>query len=112
MSDTPETDLLLSRQEVDRVPPDEACDQLIDLCQQLERERDEARLLGREAELEIKDLTIRAQEWEASSDVYSERASEWRECAEGLAAWMRSLPSFNMAAVDALAEFDRLKEAK
>jgi hypothetical protein len=36
-----ETDMLLSNQEFDRVPYDECCDQLADLCRKLESERDE-----------------------------------------------------------------------
>jgi hypothetical protein len=38
-----ETDMLLSNQEFDRVPYDECCDQLADLCRKLESERDRAR---------------------------------------------------------------------
>ena len=43
MSDTPETDALLSDQEFDCVSYDEAAGQLAELCSKLERERDEAR---------------------------------------------------------------------
>ncbi len=38
-----ETDILLSNQEFDRVPYDECCDQLADLCRKLESERDQTR---------------------------------------------------------------------
>ena len=44
MSDTPETDMLESNQQHDCVPYDDAAEQLAELCQKLERERDEARL--------------------------------------------------------------------
>ena len=40
---TSETDILLSNQEFDRVPYDECCDQLADLCRKLESERDQYR---------------------------------------------------------------------
>ncbi len=36
---------------------------------------------------------------------------QWRECAERLAAWMRSRASFDLVALEALNEFERLKEA-
>ena len=43
LSDTPETDLLLSNQHHDCVPYDDSAGQLAELCFKLERERDEAR---------------------------------------------------------------------
>jgi len=43
LSDTPETDLLLSNQHHDCVPFDDSTGQLAELCFKLERERDEAR---------------------------------------------------------------------
>ena len=43
MSNTPETDLLLSDQHHDCVPFDDSCGQLAEKCKKLERERDEAR---------------------------------------------------------------------
>jgi hypothetical protein len=43
MSETHETDVLLSNQIFDRVPPDECCDQLQELCEKLERERNQYR---------------------------------------------------------------------
>ena len=46
MSETPETDMLLSIQHHDCVPFDDAAGQLADLAQKLEHERDEARNLA------------------------------------------------------------------
>jgi hypothetical protein len=46
MSDTPETDLMLSNQHHDCIPYDDAAGQLAELCCKLERERDEARNLA------------------------------------------------------------------
>jgi len=43
VSETPETDMLLSNQFHDCVTYDDAAEQLAELCQKLERERDEAR---------------------------------------------------------------------
>jgi hypothetical protein len=43
MSDTPETDVLLSNQVFYRIPPDECCDQLQTLCERLERELNQMR---------------------------------------------------------------------
>jgi predicted house-cleaning NTP pyrophosphatase (Maf/HAM1 superfamily) len=43
VSETPETDMLLSNQRHDCVTYDEAAEQLADLCEKLERERDEGR---------------------------------------------------------------------
>jgi hypothetical protein len=43
MSDTPETDLLLSNQHHDCVPFDESCGQLAELCRKLEEKRDQWR---------------------------------------------------------------------
>ena len=61
---TPRTDKLLSDQQFDNVDYDTSCQQLTELCGELERELNEAMLNVRECELEIKDLTIRAQEAE------------------------------------------------
>ncbi len=36
--------------------------------------------------------------------------SQWRSCAERLADWIRGRASFDESAVDALAEFERMKE--
>lgn len=40
MSETPETDMLLSNQEFDKVPYDDCCGQLAEFCRKLEQERD------------------------------------------------------------------------
>lgn len=65
-SDTPRTDALLDNQEFDNVDFDTSCQQLAELCRELERELNEAMLNVRECELEIKDLTIRAMQAEKS----------------------------------------------
>jgi hypothetical protein len=36
--------------------------------------------------------------------------NQWRECAEMLAGWIRSRASFDLVALEALNEFERLKE--
>lgn len=46
MSDTPETDLMLSNQLHDCVPFDDSAEQLAELCRKLERERDAAQNLA------------------------------------------------------------------
>jgi hypothetical protein len=63
---TPRTDALLDNQEFDNVDYDTSCQQLTELCRELERDLNEAMLNVRECELEIKDLTIRAMEAEKS----------------------------------------------
>lgn len=63
---TPRTDALLDAQQFDNVDYDTSCEQLSELCRELERELNEAMLNVRECELEIKDLTIRAMEAEKS----------------------------------------------
>ena len=66
---TPRTDKLLSDQQFDNVDYDTSCQQLSELCEELERELNEALLNVKECELEIKDLTIRAMEAEKSLTV-------------------------------------------
>lgn len=61
---TPRTDKLLSDQQFDNVDYDTSCQQLSELCAELERDLNEAMLNVKECELEIKDLTIRAMEAE------------------------------------------------
>ena len=63
---TPRTDKLLSDQQFNNVDYDTSCQQLSELCEELERELNQARLNVKECELEIKDLTIRAMEAEKS----------------------------------------------
>jgi hypothetical protein len=67
---TPRTDKLLSDQQFDGVDYDTSCLQLSELCAELERDLNEARLNVTECELEIKDLTIRAQEAEEKAERY------------------------------------------
>ena len=67
---TPRTDALLDNQEFDNVDYDTSCQQLTELCRELERELNEAMLNVKECELEIKDLTIRAQEAEEKAERY------------------------------------------
>ena len=67
---TPRTDKLLSDQQFDNVDYDTSCQQLSELCGELERDLNEALLNVRECELEIKDLTIRAMEAEEKAERY------------------------------------------
>jgi hypothetical protein len=67
---TPRTDALLDAQQFDGVDYDTSCQQLAELCSELERELNEAMLNVRECELEIKDLTIRAMEAEEKTERY------------------------------------------
>ena len=67
---TPRTDKLLSDQQFDNVDYDTSCQQLSELCGELERDLNEAMLNVRECELEIKDLTIRAMEAEEKAERY------------------------------------------
>ena len=67
---TPRTDKLLSDQQFDGVDYDTSCQQLTELCRELERDLNEAMLNVRECELEIKDLTIRAMEAEKKAERY------------------------------------------
>ena len=60
---TPRTDKLLSDQQFDNVDYDTSCQQLSELCAELERDLNEAMLNVKECELEIKDLTIRAERY-------------------------------------------------
>jgi hypothetical protein len=53
-------------------------------------------------------------EWVAANfarELERER-NQWRKCAEGLADWMRGRASLDESAVDALDEFERLKEGE
>lgn len=61
---TPRTDALLDAQQFDNVDYDTSCQQLTELCRELERDLNEAQLNVTECEMEIKDLTIRAQQSE------------------------------------------------
>ena len=102
MSDTPETDALLDDQLHDCVPFDDAAAQLAELCRKLERERDEAR--AGEIVEELDNERLRGQ------------VAEWRECAEKFARLLRQRIDhdddvFLDWEADALAKFDRLKEA-
>ena len=67
---TPRTDALLDNQEFDNVDYDTSCLQLSELCEELERDLNEAMLNVKECELEIKDLTIRAMEAEKRAERY------------------------------------------
>jgi hypothetical protein len=67
---TPRTDALLDAQQFDGVDYDTSCQQLTELCGELERDLNEAVLNVRECELEIKDLTIRAMEAERKAEQY------------------------------------------
>lgn len=52
MSDTPRTDKLLDDQEFDRVPYDDACMQLKELCRELERELNKSKNIERQPPLD------------------------------------------------------------
>lgn len=67
---TPRTDKLLSDQQFDAVDYDTSCEQLSELCAELERALNEMMCNVAECESEIKDLTIRAMEAEEKAERY------------------------------------------
>jgi hypothetical protein len=66
--------------------------------EQMERERNELRL----DQINHENLSMR----------YMDERDQWRECAEELAKWVRSRASFDLDALEALNEFERLKEGR
>jgi len=126
MSDTPETDLYYAPRIEDYHHGFKTYEVMrdADFARRLERERDEARIQYRstlalaealantQIELKKERDELRADQinHENLSMRYMDERDKWRQCAGMLADWMRSRASFDLVAVEALNEFERLKE--
>ena len=74
----------------------------------LERERDEAREERRRAEYDATQETIKNSTLKSQWIAVTQERDQWRECAEMMAAWMRSR-ELDESAIDALIKFGELK---
>ena len=81
----------------------------------LECENDELRAevaLLREEQPILAQFKVLAESLVKTQVEMKQERGQWRECAERLAQWVRSRASFELEALQALNEFERLKEGK
>jgi len=123
MSDTPETNAAEERCiktgfKTGYVDVEFACnlererDKARDTVLRLRKQRAITRNFGEQMERERNELRLDQINHENLSMRYMDERDQWRECAEELAKWVRSRASFDLDALEALNEFELLKEGR